>query len=82
MYPHDIEDIDIDWWQERDRASVVAYIDDDRRTELFESWDEDVYELIEDGFLTWDDDDSVIEYMIHIGIIEIDPDDPNYFRVS
>lgn len=74
----DYDLIDIDWWQERDRHSVVVYENDDREVTLFEVWDDEVPELIEDGFFKWEDDDSVIDYMEELGLIKhvsIDDDD-------
>lgn len=81
MATRDTDDIKIDWWNERDRKSVVAYLDD-HDVELWEAWDDDVDELIEDGFLKWDDDDSVIEHMSDIGAIEFADDDGNEFTIG
>lgn len=66
----DADALDFDWWQERDRASVVVYTDDSRNVEIWAAWDENVHELIEDGFIKWEDDDSVLDYLEHLGIVE------------
>lgn len=57
----------VDWWQERDRASVVVYDQNDK--DVWEAWDENVHELIEDGFIKWEDNDSVLEYLLSLDII-------------
>ena len=57
----------VDWWQERDRASVV--VTDSRDRDVWELWDDDVYEMIADGFFKWEDDQSVIDYLSEVGII-------------
>lgn len=58
----------INTWFERDRAMVSLY-DEDREVITF--WDDDVRELIEDGFL--DPKDwlgSAVEYVQHLGLIK------------
>lgn len=66
----DTNRIDIDWWQERDRTSVVVFADDDRDVTIAEWWDEDAQSMMEDGFFKWHDDDSVIEYLEDMEVIE------------
>lgn len=65
----DRERYEISWWVERDRASVVV-TDTKTDKDVFEAWDDDVRELIEDGFIKWEDDQSVLDYMEHLGIIK------------
>jgi hypothetical protein len=72
----DADLIFVDWWQERDRTSIVVFKDEDRDVTVAEWWDEDAQSMMEDGFFKWHDDDSVIDYLDEIGLIEfIDPDE-------
>lgn len=66
----DFDLIDIDWWQERDRHSVVVFENDDREKTIAEWWDDDAVEMIEDGFFKWGDDNSVLDYLEEIRLIE------------
>lgn len=75
----DFNIVDVDWWQERDRASVVVFDNENRRATLWEAWDEEVYELIEDGFIKWHDDSSVLDYLEDVGVLEHE-DDEAYWR--
>ncbi len=65
-----IDDIGYDWYTERDNAEVSAQYPDIGGEILFQAQDQDVHDLIEDGFLKWKNDSSLYEYMIHLGIIE------------
>lgn len=61
-----IEDTRIDTWSERDRAMVVLYLKKDDSI-LLEYWDQDVCDLVEDGFLSpknWHK--SAFEYYVHL----------------
>jgi hypothetical protein len=60
----------IDWWQERDRASVVVYRYEQGEGEVWEAWDDDLRELIEDGFFKWKDDSSLLDYLEEVGVLE------------
>ena len=74
-----VDDIGYDWWAERDRAAVSAQYPDIGGEILWEANDEDVFELIEDGFIKWGNDETVYEYMIHLGIIDA-PGPPGRFE--
>ena len=57
-------------WFERDRAHVCLQ-DADTDEAIMEFWDGDVYCLIEDGFIDPRDwKGSMIDYAVHLGIIE------------
>lgn len=71
------DNIDVDWWQERDRTSVVVFANDDRDITIAEWWDEDAQSMMEDGFFKWEDDDSVISYLEEMEVIEDISDDEN-----
>lgn len=61
-------EIRVDTWFERDRANVTVYKND---KEIAEWWDDDVRELVEDGFLNPRDwEGSAIEYCKHLGLLE------------
>ena len=60
----------VDWWQERDRTSIVAYANAARDVILGEWWDDDAQQMIEDGFFKWKDDASVLDYLEEMGIAE------------
>lgn len=62
----------VDFWQERDRASVVVYTNEDRDVTIAEWWDGQVHEMIEDGFFKFDDTDSVIAYCREVGLLPVD----------
>lgn len=62
-------DPEISTWFERDRANVRL---DDAKTgrTILDIWDEDVSELVEDGFLDPRDwQGSAVEYARHLGLI-------------
>lgn len=62
-------DTSIDTWFERDRASVVLTNDKTGET-IFESWDDDVHDLVEMGFLNPRDwHTSAYDYAVDLGII-------------
>src|SRR5262245_273194 len=67
---YSIGDTDLQTWFERDRAHVELR---DRETErtLLEFWDEDVGQLIEDGFLDRRDlHGSMYKYAVYLGVIK------------
>jgi hypothetical protein len=66
----DFNAVDIDWWQERDRASVVVFRYDDHEETVWEAWDDDARELVEDGFFKWENDTSLLDYLEEAGILE------------
>jgi hypothetical protein len=71
----DADKVLVDWWNERDRLSIVAYADENRDVTLGEWWDMDAHGMIEDGFFKWGEDDTVIDYLLEIGRIDYqDPD--------
>lgn len=58
----------VETWFERDRSSVILYNENEKT--LFELWDEDVAQAVEDGFLDPKDyKSSMIKYAKHLGII-------------
>ena len=65
----------VDWWQERDRASVVVYRYEKGEDDVWEIWDDDARELVEDGFIKWGDDGSVFDYLEEVGVLEHFDDD-------
>ena len=67
-----ISDTSIETWFERDRAHVeLRYKAGEERT-ILGFWDEQVSELVEDGFLNPRDwHGSMFEYAAHLGIIEV-----------
>lgn len=55
----------VDIWFERDRASVIVYDAEDN--EVFEAWDEDVGQLVEDGFIkSRDIKGSALDYTAYL----------------
>ena len=60
----------VEKWFERDRMMIVlsdAYTGDT----ILEFWDEDVAEMVEDGFIDPRNiDQSVIDYALHLGLIQ------------
>src|SRR5262245_14913307 len=65
-----LEDTELKTWFERDRAHVDLQ---DRRTgrTLIEFWDEDVGQLLEDGFLDRRDlHSSLYNYAVYLGVIK------------
>ena len=70
----------IDWWAERDRHSIV--VTDENGNDVWECWDEDCVDMVEDGFIKWENDKSVIEYLEEVGIIKQAKEyDPNPWAV-
>lgn len=68
-------DIELETWFERDRAHVEIHNKKTDKT-IYELWDDDVRQAVEDGFLNPKDwKGSMIEYAKHLGIIKeaIDP---------
>jgi hypothetical protein len=63
------ESYSVDFWQERDRVSVVVT---NNLTDqiVFEAWDEDVINDIDLGLYQFGDADSVLEYLRDVGIIK------------
>lgn len=64
------KDTDLKTWFERDRSHVDLQ---DRRTgrTILEFWDEDVEQLLEDGFLDRRSlHDSMYKYAVHLGVIK------------
>lgn len=62
------EDVTVDTWFERDRKMVMVKKDDD---EVVTWWDEEVDQLIDDGFLNPRDiEGSAIEYARELGLLE------------
>jgi len=59
----------IDWWSERDRNSIVV-IDTSNDKAVWECWDEDCHQMIEDGFFKWHDSKGVIKYLKDMKIIK------------
>ena len=59
------------WWQERDRCQVMVFAYDEGPL-LFEAWDDELRELIEDGSLEFGDDDSAVEYVA--GLVDVATD--------
>ena len=65
-----IYDTMIDTWFERDRAHVALHTKDGRT--ILEFWDDDVDQLVEDGFLNprkWHT--SMFEYAKHLGALDV-----------
>ena len=61
----------VDTWFERDRASVIVYEGEIGEKVVVEWWDEEVQELVEDGFLNPRDwEGSAIEYCKELGLIK------------
>lgn len=66
------EPLHVETWLERDRAHVELQDANDRT--ILEFWDEDVQELIEDGFIKPSDwAGSMVEYAMHLGVIRERP---------
>ena len=65
-----LEDTELKTWFERDRAHVDLQDRETGRT-LIEFWDEDVEQLLEDGFLDRRNlHDSLYKYAVHLGAIK------------
>lgn len=61
----------VDTWFERDRASIIVYKGNIGDKVIAEWWDEEVWDLVELGFLNSDNwKESAIEYCKHLGIIK------------
>ncbi len=59
-------------WQERDRAAIVVY-NEDTGEDIFELWDEEVAEFIEDGFMrNMRDIEGLRQYLVEMGYIDSD----------
>lgn len=55
----------VDTWFERDRASII--VSDAEDNEVFEAWDEDVGQLVEDGFIkSRDIKGSALDYAAYL----------------
>lgn len=63
------ESYSVDFWQERDRVSVVVTNNLTDQT-VFEAWDEDVINDIDLGLYEFGDSNSVLEYLRSVGIIK------------
>lgn len=65
----------VDFWFERDRASIIAY--DPEGREMGEWWDEGVHEMFTDGFFKGNTNQevarSVFKYLDSIGVKQGDP---------
>lgn len=60
----------VNTWFERDRAHVRLF-DNETDETILEFWDNDVQGAVDDGFLDPSDwENSMIEYAIHLGLIE------------
>lgn len=67
---YDLGDTQMQTWFERDRAHVDLQDRETGRT-LIEFWDEDVEQLLEDGFLNRRDlHGSLYKYAVHLGVIK------------
>lgn len=65
-----LEDTELKTWFERDRAHVDLQDRETGRT-LIEFWDEDVEQLLEDGFLNRKNlHRSLYDYAVHLGMIK------------
>lgn len=67
----------VETWFERDRAYVGLYPQNDEggpdtnQEAIVEWWDDDVYQMVEDGFLSPRDwHGSALEYARHVGLVE------------
>ena len=63
------DELEFSWDQERDNASLWASVK--RGDNEFQVWrltDDALREAIEDGFVKWEDDDSVREYLQELGV--------------
>ena len=57
-------------WQERDRAAIVVY-NENTGEDIFELWDEEVAEFIEDGFMrNMRDIEGLRQYLVEMGYID------------
>ena len=66
----DIQNYDVDFYQERDNATVTVTRKSDDKT-VWSNFDpKELSELIEDGFFSWDDKDSVLQWLADNGTIE------------
>lgn len=63
------ESYSVDFWQERDRASVVVTNNLTGQT-VYEAWDEDVYNDVDLGLYNFGDTESVLDYLRDVGIIK------------
>lgn len=61
------KDVEVNTWFERDRANVRVDVDGNT---VADWWDDDVHELVQDGFLNPKDyEGSAIEYLKHLGVL-------------
>lgn len=65
----------VDTWFERDRGSIVVYQGNYKEQAdcpvIWECWDDQIQELIEDGFLNPDNfKQSAIDYCKYLGLIK------------
>ena len=60
-----LENTYIETWFERDRASIVLY--DNNDCVIAEWWDDDVYGIVDDGFLSADDwHGTAVDYLNYL----------------
>jgi hypothetical protein len=65
---YNLSSYEVHWWQERGGASI--WVEDlHNNKEVWSVTDEDVFSLIEDGFIKWDNDKSVLDYLHSVGVI-------------
>ncbi|MGC1620032.1 MAG: hypothetical protein WA765_16200 [Candidatus Acidiferrum sp.] len=65
-----IEQTELQTWFERDRAHVALCDKNSDGDAILEFWDEDVAELVEDGFLNPRDwHGSLYEYAAYLGVL-------------
>jgi hypothetical protein len=55
-------------WFERNRSNI--WVEDANGENIAEWWDEEVQEMFEDGFFNPEDYNSIIKYLISIGVIK------------
>ena len=65
---YNLSDYEIEWWAERDRLSIVV-TDQATNRDVWEAWDKTVQELIEDGYIDWGNNDSVMKYLVDMDIV-------------
>lgn len=61
----------VQWYEERGEAAVEAYVGDPGQTNSLSVWSArspELEQLIEDGFISWNRDDTVREYLQSIGV--------------
>ena len=72
--PHKVsfEQTKVNTWFERDRAHVELCFSIGEERTILGWWDEQVADLVEDGFLTPRDwHRSAYDYAVHLGIVEV-----------